>query len=423
MAEFLDILKFAGDFTTEARDLKVNYDPEAFQTKWNDTLKDISTNNGGEISFDPTTKELKIGEIQFNEEFLGKIDILNGNAIDPVDGLFKPDTQGFYKSLGYPEESLNTDAAKEYFNKSNTSLQNRPSFKEFNDCKRLNTKLSEEQIKDKLNASKQDTIIKDLTDQVEKGKEGTFIKSTVRWIIGIVLTSAIIAGGLLAFLSAYRDAMNGCWLIDTNTGTRYKIKPLTCNQNCLKYINIGSSFSIAEYCTNINGPCQTSQFNPMADRISNGTGITLPPYQDLVPGTYYDSGPNVGTCDNFTPCLVPCTTIPSNGSNCSQYCNANYLHVVPGQKIICADFTIADAFTDITGKGLDALGAPLSILGKALQYVFYIVIGIVSLFLVYLLIRFIFYISKKVKVSPESKNIEIDPQAPPVVGKIAKLKK
>ena len=48
MAEFIEIGKFAGEFTDEARLMKNGkLDPEIFKTKWADELKKFSENTGG----------------------------------------------------------------------------------------------------------------------------------------------------------------------------------------------------------------------------------------------------------------------------------------------------------------------------------------------------------------------------------------
>jgi hypothetical protein len=149
----------------------------------------------------------------------------------------------------------------------------------------------------------------------------------------------------------------------------------------------------------------------MADILSGITpapGGTRPPYQTFqpgfVPGTYYDSGPLAGTCSNFTPCLVPCTTIPSSGSNCSEYCGTSYFNVVSGQKIICANFSLADALTSLLGKGIDTLLNPFSNIGSIIKWIGYIIVGIVSFFIIFILVRFLWSLSNVGK-SNSSKQI------------------
>ena len=182
----------------------------------------------------------------------------------------KADTYELYRSLGYPEETLNTPAAKAYFEKSNLALDSRPNINEFN-------KINAESNPSNVSNGKIEEVIRDpktqnpdlskLNEDLKKNEGSKLnIQSTIKWIIGI---GVIVGTGWTAYdlIEAYRDSMNGCWLLDTNKGLKYKIIPLTCNQNCLK--NKEDSFQTASYCTNINGPCQSSQFNPMADILSN----------------------------------------------------------------------------------------------------------------------------------------------------------
>ena len=410
MAEFFDIIKFAGEFTDDARAMRNGvFDQGSFINKWSDTLSTISTTIKEPYSIGEDNV-LSIGNTKFTPDILEQIDINGGNKINETLGNFKPDTENLYRTLGYEDPVLKTDSAQTYFKNENTSLTNRPNFKQATELLEGNQSAktdSEVSSQIQKNMSNKEITVTDLDNQVRNGKEGTVISSTVKWLAGFVLTAAIIAGGLLALLSAYRDAMNGCWLIDTNTGNKYKILPLTCNQNCLK--NAGTNtFQLASYCTNINGPCQSTQFNPMANIIANVTpppGGTIPPYPTFqpgfVPGTYFDSGPDAGTCTNFSPCLVPCTTMPSSGSNCSDYCSGSYFNLVSGQKIICANFSMGDAFTDIVGKTLDSLGSPLSALGTAIKYLLYGGISIVAIFLAFILVRFLIGIANK-KSSSES---------------------
>jgi hypothetical protein len=362
-------------------------------------------------SFDKKFAKFPEIKLEFNKK-LGKaefkirdktIDIqkLNkdmGNLPDPVKGTFKAKTSEVYRQFD-PKIDLNAPSSKKFFKDSDVALDNRPGIKDINEIKDAvpnDTTPTNPNTAKKIIAETDNPKIKELEGRIKDLEKNvtpktSYIETSGKWLkrAALIGVTGLVVSNLVEAVNNYRSAMNGCWLINTKTGEKYKIRPLSCDPTSrdVKESTL-YDFKFVSYCNNKDS-CNGFVFNPML--IDNSETPPVPPYPNLdIPGNYDE---NTGKCYNYPNCVKPCLSLDANNSENCYKCSCENFNCQEGFVLYCANFTFAQAFFDFTGKELDNLGTDVSFIITWLKYIsigILVIVGLVVLARIFMFVKSLF---------------------------------
>ena len=400
IAEFADAERF-GSYVNEASKIKNADDFKVFKSS--EKFKGVNEKftKFPEIKLEFNSKlgkaEFKVGEKVVDIEKLNK-DM--GNLADPVKGTFKADIKSAYKDF-MSADDLKDPSSDKFFTDSDAALNNRPGIKEINEIKEQvpETKPADPAATETVIAETTDPKIKELENKIDKLQKGvdkltpetSYVETTGKWLkrAALIGVTGLLVSNLVEAVNNYKSAMNGCWLINTKTGEKYKIKPLSCDPTS-RDIKESSlyDFNFASYCNNKNS-CSGFVFNPML--IDNSETPPVPPFPNLdIPGNYNDT---TGNCYNYPNCVKPCLSLDANnGENCYK-CSCENFNCQEGFVLYCAKFTFAQAFYDFTGKEIDNLGNDVSNIITWLKYIsigILVIVGIIVLTRIFMVVKSLF---------------------------------
>lgn len=192
---------------------------------------------------------------------------------------------------------------------------------------------------------------------VEKGK---WVKTTLQ--LGLV---GLTVGTLYELINQHKAEMNGCWLINNQTGDKCKVQKLTCQQESKINENV---------C-----PANGVSFGTCKD-VCSGEDITC------IEGACVECNPKdengMQTCKTRVPECI------GGGGECSTYCNSNLVGCPTGYTLQCvnADFWgAAEDFTEEPFKWSGGLVTKIIDIFVKVIYVCLIILGI------FLLIKFLLW--------------------------------
>lgn len=204
-----------------------------------------------------------------------------------------------------------------------------------------------------------------LKEDAKSGKKtwGEWTKETLKDV------SKLSAMGLGSYafyqmVKEHQNAMNGCWLIETSTGTKCKITQLTCDADARQ---AGTSCLPCQDCVT-----NKTAFNPCPGVECKDKAAAKSPF----PGTKCDNccSPKDGTIAQL--CL---SDAPSCSDGCDTMCSSKYPNIPQGYSMKCVNVDWWGALSD----GVGGLGGDIdSLLKNILKWLLIglaIIVGVVIL--------------------------------------------
>lgn len=204
---------------------------------------------------------------------------------------------------------------------------------------------------DYAKAIDKDPDIKKANEKVEDMARKEVEKGKITWDVGKWVTSGIkLAGAIFTaemiyhWIKAHQHAMNGCWLIDPSSGTKCKVKTLTCDS--ADYSNPNGGYSMC--------------------------GTKYPQFQ---PGACLKIEKTKGVCPKGAGTLKQC----KNGS-CGPSCDCSYVSSCPkGWYLHCVNVSFWGAAGDMFGEAFKAAAGALGKIWRIIKLVLIIVGAVLAL--------------------------------------------
>ena len=386
MAEAEDFAAFLGEgtegFLFEARGLS----EEDLQTKFKSYQSNFKEGKVKEFFGDSgfTKISREDGQIKFENSENPPKSFTEKNFRDAFEGSFDPveppDMRTFLDKL--TGDNSFTDSPE--FEKFETAQNNL--FKEKPFVKQL----------DALEKAAQDTkntpIPKDAAEMEKTMADKGWTFKDYAGTFGTWLEVALVAGGLdylYTTIEKHKNAMNGCWLINTKDGSKTKVDVLTCNKDCTG--SPADGYKIAPYCEDWLGPpnlspsggtsgsggnvapnCTVDSFVPAFQTSYLGLKVPLTNYklENPWPGVYSSTGKVqcAYTPKTSVTCVDPAKACPDKSSSCSSMCDSSLFPLRPGYILKCVDVDFWGALGDLNPASVSGISSALSSIVKWLLY-------------------------------------------------------
>lgn len=334
------------------------------------------------------------GELKF--QYDGKdVDFNSAENAMKLEG----DVEKAFKEIGAPDEVLKNEEVQKYAAEYKNTFDNQPGIKAISDVKETiqdGNSITEEvgepksqtdfndllEKNNKLNSDLQekiDELNKKLDENLkETGKKETEVGKWVKKAIG-----AISIGLLYSMIKDHQAEMNGCWLVNQQTGEKCKVAILTCDESMR---NSGSTcpsdkITMVGCGSNRTDPCFAKDSCVESGQITKG---------------------------NATPSCKTKLEQCNDSSACSMYCNCATIDCPDGYSLQCvnADFwgSAGDFFKEAIKTGDDTVSKIFDSILNILKYILFIGLAILGLYVLYQLIMFAIN-----KIKKKNANLSITP--------------
>ncbi len=358
-------------------------------------FKEVNMMGDFKIEGTPTEYKLKYGDkvvdIEAAEAALNKGDLLTSfekfGAPDEV--LKSPEVKNYsamyenaWKQQKGIQDSISVEKTSSSGNEMSKSIGEPKTLEEFQKQLDTNTSLGKD-----TNA-KIDRINKQLEEAKKSGnkpvEKGKWVKTTLQ--VGLV---ALTAGTLYELINQHRVAMNGCWLVNSQTGDKCKVQKLTCQSESKIDKNV---------C-----PANGVSFGTCND-ICSGEDITC------IEGSCVECNPK--SEDGTQTCKTRVPECDGGGGECSTYCNCNLVGCPTGYTLQCVNADFWGAAEDFVEEPFDWSAGVVTKIVDILKKVIYVCLIVLGIFLLIKFILWLISVYKKKKsesknnVSANSKNVK-----------------
>jgi hypothetical protein len=400
----------------------------------------------GEGALQDVLKDLKIPTDNIITNADGSISFKNGSTEVPLKDLKEeyyknaktgapPDFGELLGKMGFKAEDINTESVKDLIKNQTDSFNAK--YEDVRNAYELGKKGAEieskgnkpptsEEESSKIPKKMENEVKTSYTDSIKSagkaaGKLGKWVAETVKTLAPYGLV------GYFAYdmIKSHQQACNGCWKIEyANPNNRCKITNLTCSQNARN----ASSITCAPCNAQSANLCKGNEYNPCL--LSNNKYYKPCSKEEKDNDTGHTScdkntGDHLGPGINGNQCLSPIKTPEDDKDGCkttdddtwcSKNCDcANSAICEDGKYFLqCTSFNFWAAAGDLTNQTAEGLEkmfeGPLSTIFTILKYVAIGIVILVSVLVVFEIIRFFLYGSH---TNNESKNVNPPPPPPP----------
>jgi len=384
MAEAEEFAEFLGEgeegFCYEARGLSDEQLQKKFnQYKFSFNFKEEKVQEFfGESGFNNISREN--GQIKFENNDSPPKSFTEKDFKDAFEGSFEPvkppDMRTFLDKLTGDDSFTDSPEFEKFENSQNDLFKEKPFVKQL----------------DALEKAAQDTkntpTPKDAAEMEKTMADKGWTFKDYAGTFGTWLEIALVAGGLDYLYKAiekHKNAMNGCWLINTKDGSKTKVDVLTCNKDCTGYTADG--YKLAPYCSDWlgSGPggasgsggnntpnCTLDSFVPAFQTSYLGLKVPLSSYKSNNPWPGVYSSTDKVQCA-YTPntsvnCVDPAKACPDKTSSCSSMCDSSLFPLRPGYILKCVDVDFWGALGDLNPASVSGISNALSSIVKWLLY-------------------------------------------------------
>ena len=379
MADAEDFAEFLGEddkgFLFEAQGLSDQQLKEKFKSYQSNFKEGKVKDFFGESGF--TTISRENGQIKFENSDSPPKSFTEKDFRDAFEGSFEPvkppDMRTFLDKLTGDDSFTESPEFEKFETAQNNLFKNKP----------LVNKL------DTLEKVAQDTkntpIPKDAAEMEKTMADKGWTFKDYAGTFGTWLEIALVAGGLdylYTTIEKHKNAMNGCWLINTKDGSKTKVDVLTCNKDCTG--STADGYEIAPYCEDWLGSgsggasgignnnatnCTLDSFVPALKTSYLGLGVPVNNYSKTNPWPgVYSSGQCAYTPKTSVTCVDPAKACPNNTSSCSSMCDSLLFPLRPGYILKCVDVDFWGALGDLNPTSVSGISSVLSSIVKWLLY-------------------------------------------------------
>ena len=362
-----------------------------FKSNFFDEFTDVkSDGKGGWDIENPKTNE-KFNTKDLKNDLTGKY----GAETSP------PNYKGAFEKMGIDPKVMEQSGFKDFENKQTEGWKQTKTVKEVDSVN--NSKSTGNNIADggggkPLNASDMEEGAKKtgkfgkLSDVIKKIGEVGYKGG--KWIAFIAVAGGLAYGAeqLYEDIKKHQSAMNGCWYINTISGDKCKIAPLTCDKDYRDSPDITKCTMCDDIknCSKSASASSSLAFNPAL------AGSTPKDASKNFPGKYTDD--QSIACDNCYSCATTtaCTSTTSCASGVGG-CDVSQYNVPSGYTMKCVNVDFWGAADDLIKEGL---GTVDNLMKKILNIIIYVIIGIVVLVVGFMIIKFFIGLAKRSKSEP-----------------------
>lgn len=383
----------------------------------------------GDAAFEAVKKDMKDGNPNINIDFIQRDPVTgevtfknpNGESIKLEDwGKYydfetgdPPNFGEILEKMGFKAEDINTPEVKDLIDKTKEEFNNK--WKNYQEMKVRETKANElankhpvpetpKELSPKVAEKSTNTINETIKGAAKgAGKLGKWVAETAVKLLPYGIGGYV----LYNLVKDHQAACNGCWKIEiAKPSNRCKISDFTCNSDARAIKNSDVTFCTG--CEAINKTsCDATNFNPcLSDpddkyyqQCATGVYTSDPTHTkcDANDKSYLGPGSDGANCINKVkpndPDGCPAT---DDSSWCSKNCDCAKSDNCGGKYILqCVNFNFWGALSDLTDTPIEDLGKLLGdTAGTILNILKYVAIGIViliSILVVFEIIRFFIY--------------------------------
>ncbi len=333
---------------------------------------------GYEVKIDPQSKEFTLSK------GTEKIDIkkikkkMSGEFTK--EGVYTYDLKRILEEMKVPDIDSPQNSAK--IDSIQRGYENSANYKLLTETRRL--QMNAEKLSKQLGEVKSESEYKEKYDKLSKESKAKIdelqkkLDEKSKSTVGTWLKRAASIYGAISVYEAvkqHQKEINGCWLINTVSGNqedKCKVSRLTCpgaNKTSQNFRNCGECHT----------DCKGAYFDPCLK--DNSIQTKQPSSNDI--------------CSNCT-CTSDCTDTSINCMNCV----VTKFNIPAGYTLYCKNVDFFGSLVDLTNSTLDTAE---NIVSKIVNILKYIALGIIILFVIYLMIRLILYLIQNSKGSKKKK--------------------